>query len=122
MHIRHALVTAALGTALVVGTLAVPAEATGQSAAPRTTTASGGTSAAAGAADYPDYEFWTTSTGGNLRTNYFGSADPVRYSPKGEKLWVFSSDTNEYGNKWYWVKDNWGTRAWIYCGNVTAPC
>ncbi|MFI1869505.1 hypothetical protein [Streptomyces jumonjinensis] len=122
MRIRHTLATAALGTALAVGALAVPAEATGQSAAPRTTMVSGGTSAAAGSADYPDYEFWTNSTGGNLRTNYYGSATPVRYSDQGERLWVFSSDHNKYGNKWYWVADAWGTRAWIYCGNVTAGC
>ncbi|MEV6175364.1 hypothetical protein AB0L99_45185 [Streptomyces sp. NPDC051954] len=122
MRIRRALTTAALSTTLAVGILAAPAEATGQPAAPPTTTAPVGTSGAAGAADYPDYEFWATSKGAYLRTNYFGSADPVRWSPQGEELWVFSVDINPYHNRWAWVRDAWGTRAWIYCDNITPRC
>ncbi|MEV5645983.1 hypothetical protein AB0L67_38720 [Streptomyces flaveolus] len=119
MRIRHALVTATLGTVLAAGTLAVPAEATGQLSAPLSTTVSDSANTTTGAAGFPDYEFWTKSKGAYLRTNYFGTADPVRWSPKGEDLWVHSRDTNSYRNKWYWVEDAWGTSAWIYCDNVT---
>ncbi|MFJ9588754.1 hypothetical protein [Streptomyces acidicola] len=115
MRIRHALATTALGTVLAAGTLAVPAEAT----APLTTTVSDSTNTTRGAADYPEYEFWTKSKGAYLRTNYYGTADPVRWSPKGEVLWVHSRDINSYRKKWYWVEDEWGTDAWIYCDNVT---
>ncbi|MEV0637128.1 hypothetical protein AB0I77_19655 [Streptomyces sp. NPDC050619] len=119
MPIRHALATVVLGTALAVGTMAAPAQATSQSAAPRTATVSSGTPTSSGDVSVQAY---TTSKGGYIREDYYGSAAAVSWTYNGESLYVYGYGYNSYGNKWYYVEDSLGSEGWIYCGNVTAGC
>ncbi|MFJ4624694.1 hypothetical protein [Streptomyces sp. NPDC088812] len=119
MRIRHALATAALGTALAAGTTVVPAAAAAPAVAPPATAVSG--SSATPSSDVSATAY-TSSTGGYLREDYYGSADPVSWTYNGESLYVYTYDYNSYGNKWYWVRDSENNIGWIYCGNVTAGC
>ncbi|MFC9245685.1 hypothetical protein ACFT7S_17185 [Streptomyces sp. NPDC057136] len=64
----------------------------------------------------------TTSTGGYIRVSPYGSSSSVSWAYDGERLTVYGSTRNSYGNKWYDVVDSAGYSGWIYCGNVTASC
>ncbi|MES9521942.1 hypothetical protein [Streptomyces capoamus] len=94
MRIRSALATAASGTALLIATMATPAQAS----------ASG----------------WSYSLGGPIRSCASASCSVVRQTSYGDSVYWTNTTHSPAGNLWY--KVTYPVGGYIYCGNIAEPC
>ena len=125
MRVRHALLGALAGAALVTGGLAAPAaQAAGSGAAAVT----------CGNDHWPHHNYdsgsgtVTKSGSAAVHTGPYGDCTTVGYVSEGTRVYYDCYVVNDYNNRWTWVRDAGGSSlGWIYGrylsdGGATSHC